>query len=62
MKVTLDVDACVGCELCANTCSEVFEMVDDKAKLLVQEVPPEAQESCKEATENCPVEAIVLEE
>jgi ferredoxin len=31
MRVTVDEESCIGCELCAETCPEVFEMADDKA-------------------------------
>jgi ferredoxin len=62
MRVVVDDETCIGCGLCAETCPEVFEMEDDKAKVKVDEVPGEATESCKEAVENCPVEAIQIEE
>jgi ferredoxin len=62
MKVTVDEETCIGCGLCAETCPEVFEMNDDKALVNVDEVPEDVMEICKEATENCPVEAIQMEE
>jgi ferredoxin len=37
-------------------------MNDDKVKVKVDEVPEDVTESCKEAVENCPVEAIQMEE
>ena len=40
MKVTIDRDLCTGCELCATTCPDVFEMDDDGlAKVKVDPVP-----------------------
>ncbi len=62
MKATVDQETCIGCGLCAETSPEVFEMNDDKAQVKVDKVPESAIESCKEAAENCPVEAIQIEE
>lgn len=62
MKATVDADTCTACELCVDTCPDVFEMGDDEAKAKVDEVSVEAADSCREAAENCPVEAIKIEE
>jgi ferredoxin len=61
MKAKVDKDLCTGCGLCADTCPDVFEMVDDKANVKADPVPQNAEESCREAKENCPVEAISIE-
>lgn len=62
MRVTVDDETCIGCGLCEETCPEVFEMNDDKARVKVDEVPEDIAKTCKEAVENCPVEAIEVEE
>ena len=62
MKVKVDEETCIGCGVCVDTCPEVFEMADDKAIAKVNEVPKDVVESCKEAADNCPVEAIELKE
>ncbi|NWG05021.1 MAG: ferredoxin [Syntrophaceae bacterium] len=62
MKVRVDADSCISCGLCVEECPEVFEMNDDKVCVKVDEVPEVVMKACKEAAENCPVEAIRLEE
>ncbi|HOP81288.1 MAG TPA: ferredoxin, partial [Armatimonadota bacterium] len=38
-------DGCIGDGICADTCPEVFEIGDDGlAHVIVDEVPPEAEE------------------
>lgn len=61
MKVTIS-EECISCEQCVEICPEVFAMGDDIAEVTVDEVPEEYQESCREAAEECPAEAILIEE
>lgn len=59
MNVTIDRDACTGCELCVTTCPDVFEMGDDGlAKVKSETVPAGMEEAAKEAATSCPVECI----
>jgi ferredoxin len=62
MKVKIDPDLCTGDEICVQMCPEVFEMEDDKAVVLQEEVPEELQDSVREAADSCPSEAIIIEE
>ncbi len=62
MKVHIDAEVCTGCGLCADTCPEVFELGDDVAQVMVEEVPPEMEDCVRQAAEDCPVEAITIEE
>jgi ferredoxin len=62
MRAVIDEETCIGCESCAETCPEVFEMSGDKVIVKVDEIPEDVVDSCKEAAENCPVEAIQIEE
>lgn len=61
MKAKIDPDICIGCGLCVNTCSEVFKMENDKAVAYVAIVPKEVENSCRQAADECPVTAIILE-
>jgi ferredoxin len=62
MRVRVDPDICTGCELCVTTCPEVFEMRGDKSIVISNPVPRIAEENCRKAVEECPVEAIIIEE
>jgi ferredoxin len=62
MKAVVDQDTCTGCELCIETCPEIFEMENDTAGVKVDVVPSESEETCRQAAEECPVEAITIEE
>lgn len=62
MKATVEKDLCTSCGLCVETCPDVFEMGEgDIAKVKVTSVPKSAEDSCKEAAESCPGEAIKIE-
>jgi ferredoxin len=62
MKVTVDEDLCTGCELCVETCPDVFEMSGDTAVVKVEEVPGDAEDCARQASDECPVEAISVED
>ena len=63
MKAFVDADLCTGCALCTETCPEVFQMGDDSVAVVIAEtVPVEAEETCRQAAEDCPVEAISTED
>jgi len=62
MKAIVDQETCIGCGLCPDICPEVFEMNDDnKAVVIVAEVPDEVADACREAAESCPVDAIAID-
>ena len=62
MKAKVDPELCTGCGPCEEICPEVFQIVDDVATVKVDAVPSEFEEKCREAAENCPSEAISIEE
>ena len=62
MRAIVDEDTCTGCGLCEETCPEVFELDDDLAKVIANPVPEDAEEACQQAADDCPVEAISIEE
>jgi ferredoxin len=62
MKAVIDEEVCTGCGLCTETCPEVFDLSDDVASVIVDEVPEDAIDTCKQAADECPVEAISIEE
>ncbi|HOB87537.1 MAG TPA: ferredoxin [Bacillota bacterium] len=53
-------DECIYCGLCAELCPEVFQLADDKAVVIVSQVPEEQEDCCREAAEECPTDAIEL--
>ncbi|HKM08119.1 MAG TPA: ferredoxin [Sphaerochaeta sp.] len=63
MKATVDRDECIGCELCVTLSPEVFEMDDTQiAKVIADPVPSDAEDTAKDAQENCPTGAISIED
>ncbi len=61
MRVHIDDEGCISCELCVETCPEVFEM-NEIAHVIADPVPAEVETACREATERCPVSVITIEE
>jgi ferredoxin len=59
MKVRVDANVCAGFGVCLGLCPEVFELhVDGYAIVRVSEVPPELEESVRQAVSHCPARAI----
>lgn len=62
MKAIIDQDTCTGCTLCTQTCPEVFKMENDTAIVTADPVPSESEDTCRQAADDCPVDAINIEE
>jgi ferredoxin len=60
MKVRIE-DTCTACGLCVDTCPEVFEMGEDIAQVIADDVPSEYEDTVQQAADECPVEAIIVE-
>ena len=63
MKAKVDRDTCIGCALCTSICPEVFEMDDENIAIVVADpIPADVEEEAKDAEDQCPVDAISIEE
>jgi ferredoxin len=51
---------CICCSVCSELASAHFRLADDETQNIVYQQPETEEEyqTCKEAQENCPVEAI----
>jgi ferredoxin len=62
MKAMVIDETCIGCALCTQICPEVFKMEGDKAIAYLNPVPDHLKESCRSSAEECPVNAITINE
>jgi ferredoxin len=61
MKAIVDKETCTGCTLCTDICPEVFKMDNDVAVAYTDPVPVEYEDACRDAADQCPVEAIAIQ-
>jgi ferredoxin len=60
MKVSLDSNVCIGCNVCCQVCPDVFSL--DEALGVAKVLRPNTGDPCaKEAEESCPVSCIRVE-
>jgi ferredoxin len=63
MKVTIDKDLCIDCGVCESLVPEVFSINDEGiTEVILSPVPEELQDAVREAAEECPTEAIIIDE
>ena len=60
MNVRIE-ESCTACGLCVDTCPDVFQMGDDIAEVLDENVPAELEDAVQQAADECPVEAIIVD-
>ncbi len=60
MKVRIDAELCTACELCVDTCPDIFEMGEDVAVVIQADVPADLEDCVQEAADSCPSEAIII--
>ena len=62
LKVWVDQETCIGCELCVSICPSVFKMKEDGKSESTDMNHPEANSpACVEAKDACPVAAIKID-
>jgi ferredoxin len=60
MKVSLNPDECIGCNVCCQVCPDVFSL--DETAGVAKVLRSDTTEPCaKEAEESCPVSCIRVE-
>jgi len=59
-KAKVDQEKCIGCGMCESLCPNVFKIMEDgKSRVIVDKC---GECNCQEVVDNCPVDAIFLEE
>ncbi|MEL7626870.1 MAG: ferredoxin [Anaerolineaceae bacterium] len=63
MKAVVNPDLCIGCGICEGIVPEVFSLLNEPyAEVQLDPIPEEFQEAVREASEECPEEAISVTE
>jgi len=63
MKTFVDPDTCLGCGICETIAPNIFRLESEPyAQVLVDVVPPDEEDNVREAMDQCPEQAITIEE
>jgi ferredoxin len=60
MKARITED-CISCGLCVDICPDVFEMGEERAQVKMGNIPGEFEKAARQAADECPVTAIIIE-
>jgi ferredoxin len=60
-EVIIELDECIGCEACVETCPEVFGFDEDETKAYVIDGYPADSDCIDDAIASCPAECITKE-
>lgn len=63
MKASIDYTQCMGDRNCNKVCPEVFGYDEDRlqARVLTETVPAALEQKARQAADECPTKAIVIE-
>ncbi|MDA3793119.1 MAG: ferredoxin [Elusimicrobia bacterium] len=61
MKIKIDKELCIGCELCVQIAGDVFGMDDEDKAEIIGKVTEDNKDDVNDAIESCPTEAIIKE-
>jgi ferredoxin len=61
LKIEVDRDACIGDGACCADAPNTFEL-DDEDKAIVSEASTDSRETILEAAQNCPTDAIIVDD
>ncbi len=62
MRIIIKKEACIGCEICINTCPEVFMAWGIYMRPVFEvDDPPRFMDLIRKAEQYCPVRAITVE-
>jgi ferredoxin len=63
MRVTVDVNRCLGNGLCENTAEDIFDLGDNTVvRVALDPIPEERRAEVQKAVDDCPVEALRIHE
>ena len=62
MRVSIDKTSCISCKQCSEICPEVFRPGKDDISEVHTQPTAETEDAARQAADECPVSAIIIEE